>query len=96
MNDIAGHFAGMIVVGTIILVVIFLVFREVFCWYWKINEHTALLTEIRNLLAANEKSRGRVAQSASKQVSTAKFCSGCGATVVEGGSDFCQRCGAKL
>lgn len=96
MDQLAGHVAGILVTTAIILVVVFLVFREVFCWYWKINEHVALLTEIRNLLAASGSLPGGVAPSASKQVSTAKFCTGCGAAVVEGGSDFCQRCGSKL
>ncbi len=33
-----------------ILIVLFLVFRELVCWYWKINQNIALLTEIRDLL----------------------------------------------
>ena len=32
------------------IVVLFLVFREVVCWYWKINVRIELLTEIRDLL----------------------------------------------
>jgi hypothetical protein len=32
------------------LLVLFLVFREVVCWYWKINVRIELLTEIRDLL----------------------------------------------
>jgi hypothetical protein len=31
-----------------------------------------------------------------QQVSTAKFCSGCGAAVVAAGSAYCAECGAKL
>ena len=33
-------------------VVLFLVFRELVCWYWKINRSVELLTEIRDLLSA--------------------------------------------
>ena len=33
-----------------ILVAIFLICREIVCWYWKINAQVALLTEIRDLL----------------------------------------------
>ena len=29
------------------IVLIFLVCREIICWYWKQNEHTALLKDIR-------------------------------------------------
>jgi hypothetical protein len=32
------------------ILVMFLVFREVVCWYWKINLRIELLTEIRDLL----------------------------------------------
>lgn len=41
--------AGLIV-GLIIVFVIFLIFREFFCWYWKINQRVAILNEIRDLL----------------------------------------------
>ena len=32
------------------LIIFFLVFREVLCWYWKINKNIELLLEIRDLL----------------------------------------------
>jgi hypothetical protein len=41
-----------------------LVFREVVCWYWKINQNIALLTEIRDLLAGKGTSRDEVAPGA--------------------------------
>lgn len=34
----------------LISIVAFFVFREVVCWYWKINETIYLLEEIRDLL----------------------------------------------
>lgn len=37
-------------VGLIIVVVIFLVCREIVCWYWKINESKEILTNIKNSL----------------------------------------------
>lgn len=40
-----------IIIALVILV--FLVCREIVCWYWKINLSVALLTEIRDILAAN-------------------------------------------
>jgi hypothetical protein len=33
-----------------IIIMIFLISRELFCWYWKINKMIALLTDIRDLL----------------------------------------------
>ena len=52
MGDFTGAMLGSLLVVAVVLVVIFLVFREVICWYWKINRSVALLTEIRDLLAA--------------------------------------------
>ena len=41
---------GMIAIYLLIVIIIFLVCREIVCWYWKINQNLALLTEIRDLL----------------------------------------------
>jgi hypothetical protein len=46
-----GDFGGGILLYAVILLIIFLVAREFFCWYWKINRLVALLTEVRDLLA---------------------------------------------
>lgn len=35
-----------------IILVIFLICREIVCWYWKVNEIVALLTDIRGFLSA--------------------------------------------
>lgn len=37
---------------------VFLIAREFFCWYWKINLRIDLLTEIRDLLSAKGDSKG--------------------------------------
>ena len=48
-----------------ILFLVFLALRELFCWYWKINETISLLKEIRDLLhksasvAKPESTRGK-------------------------------------
>lgn len=34
----------------LIVIVIFLICREIICWYWKINDNIELLREIRDLL----------------------------------------------
>jgi hypothetical protein len=47
MNDYIGV-GGFI--ALVVLVAIFLICREIFCWYWKINLRVALLTEIRDSL----------------------------------------------
>ena len=42
-----------LLIGLAIFLIVFIVCREVMCWYWKINKSIALLTEIRDLLAQN-------------------------------------------
>jgi hypothetical protein len=44
---------GIIIISTVIIVgflFIFLLSREIMCWYWKINKILELQTEIRNYL----------------------------------------------
>ena len=36
------------VIGLVVAVVVLLIVREILCWYWKINQLIALLTEIRD------------------------------------------------
>ncbi len=50
MNGYGGNIASGLLVALVVLVVFFLICRELFCWYWKINQNIALLTEIRDLL----------------------------------------------
>ncbi len=39
-----------VTVGLFVTLVVFLILREFFCWYWKINLRVALLNEIRDSL----------------------------------------------
>lgn len=39
-----------LIIFLIVTIVIFLICRELVCWYWKQNEQVALLKEIRDLL----------------------------------------------
>lgn len=93
-----GDVAGLLIF-VLVIVVIFLVFREVICWYWKINQEAdllkwqgAILTEIRDLLAAKGSSQVGLVQA----MQQTRLCTGCGATVDDSGSVFCTKCGAKL
>lgn len=38
-------------IALVFLVVVFLIFREFFCWYWKINRIVSLLEDISGSLA---------------------------------------------
>jgi hypothetical protein len=60
-----GDLTGTLVTALVILIVLLLVLREVVCWYWKINQNLALLTEIRDLLAASRSGSAALAVSAS-------------------------------
>lgn len=95
MNNFGSNIAGGLLVFAVVAVIIFLVFREVFCWYWKINQNVALLTEIRNLLAAKSMVPVGTTQS-SLPPAALRTCKGCGSTITDAGSTFCTQCGAKL
>lgn len=43
-------YLGIIIIAVIVFVVIFLILREVNCWYWKINERISLMNEQNDLL----------------------------------------------
>lgn len=52
MGNVIENMGTGIVVFVLIAIIISLVFREVICWYWKINRNVELLIEIRDLLGA--------------------------------------------
>jgi hypothetical protein len=43
-------YTGIIIIVVIVFIVIFLILREVNCWYWKINERISLMNEQNDLL----------------------------------------------
>ena len=45
MSDMTG-----VLIGLVIALIIFIVCRELTCWYFKINKTVELLEEIRDLL----------------------------------------------
>ncbi|MCL2832397.1 MAG: hypothetical protein FWD78_04430 [Treponema sp.] len=42
---------GEIIIGVVLVIIVFLVLREFFCWYWKLNKITTLLEEQNKLLS---------------------------------------------
>ena len=44
------HAVLYVLVSVVVILVISLILREVVCWYWKINNIVALLTEILDIL----------------------------------------------
>ena len=49
----SGNALGLLAIVFVVLILFFLVCREIVCWYLKINRRIALLTEIRDLLVAS-------------------------------------------
>lgn len=45
--------AGEFITLTLVAIVVFLIGREIVCWYWKMNETISLLKEIRDLLKSS-------------------------------------------
>ncbi len=70
-NDVAsGILASGILVNIVVAIIVFLIFREIICWYWKINRNVELLTEIRDLLAGKDNSPDGVAPIAQQSPSS--------------------------
>ena len=44
-----GQLIFILLVGFGLLLLAFVIFRELACWYWKINERIELLTEIKKI-----------------------------------------------
>jgi hypothetical protein len=83
-----SDFIGTILVGLLVAAVVFLILREFFCWYWKINQRIELLTEIRNLL------RNQACSDISNEVNIAQ--QAINSDDIEKGPIFCTNCGAKI
>ena len=81
------------------LIVAFLILREVFCWYGKVNERVALLKEIRDQLvqlSASSAAPTLAVEGLTPTAVSAAACPSCGASVTDEGSAFCEECGASL
>lgn len=58
MHD-GGNFFVTLVVILMILGVVFMLLREFFCWYWKINERVAILYDIKKILQNQGQTQSR-------------------------------------
>lgn len=95
---------GGIAIGLIVLIVIFLLLREVACWYWKINERLQLQKKQIQLLetlvqrsceGAAQNFQQVVSDTAQKSPISGRICKKCN---WENKPDdmFCSDCGNKL
>jgi hypothetical protein len=88
-TELLGIIIG-IVIGAIIL---FLIFREFNCWYWKINATVALLKEISGKLDALAGNRGLVQGGIVLREQIA--CKNCGKQT-DMSSKYCESCGQPM
>jgi hypothetical protein len=88
----------LIILG-LINVVVFLIFREFVCWYWKINEHMGHMLEIKaSLQQMQQQLAGSGVAGAAVAIAPAMTlasppCRACGKSV-NAGVKFCEYCGA--
>lgn len=86
-------------IALVALIILLLLLREVFCWYWKINQRVALLQEVRDLLLNETRrmEREREIRAATPRQEPETACSQCGARYPgDLRGRFCDACGAKL
>jgi hypothetical protein len=102
MNQSAGPLAallGPLLIGGLIAFVVFLISREFFCWYWKINEMVGLLSDVRDLLgrASSTAAAASVSAPAAPAAAASTTCLRCAKTFpgnLKG--QYCEDCGARL
>lgn len=81
------------------LLVVYLLFRELNCWYWKVNARLALLTEVRDLLSRAEQRAlaEKEALAAAARRPRETVCRQCGTHFPgELAGQYCEKCGARL
>jgi hypothetical protein len=100
MPDSAGLTTFLVYLFAVVLT--FLIFREIVCWYWKINRGLELLVEIRDLLRQSATTAAPVTHTQPAPTPTLpaappapapeRRCPAC-ATAVAAGAVRCPRCG---
>lgn len=95
LENMLGNYAAYLIVIFAVSVIIFLICREIACWYFKINQRISQQSMIIDLLKEIKTSLNHSNKQVRSQVPQAKSCTECGAAIKEG-SGFCEQCGVKL
>lgn len=99
MEDVIGGMLG----GLVVMLLVFLILREVMCWYWKINEVVGLLKEISvkldqrpaSALAGN--AVGAIASRSGSSAPAVVVCRSCSAVYdTARAPKFCEQCGGPI
>jgi len=84
------------IVTMLVILVIFLVCRELMCWYWKQNEQVRLLKDIKLLLERQiNNSSMDVAPERQKKILSTKSCKSCGHKNLPSNT-HCLKCGNPM
>lgn len=100
--DDVGNLVATSLIVILVLLVVFLIFREFVCWYWKQNEIVGLLREIRDTQALGKsKHQGESSEKRTESAVEPSFFMGPGQIpfVAPAGSDtgnFCHHCGEPV
>ncbi len=67
-NEILGTFILSFVIVLVISILLFMAFREVLCWYWKINDTVKNLSEINDKLSTIINKMDKVEEDKNKEI----------------------------
>lgn len=91
-SDIAMYFF----LYAVVIIIIFLICREIVCWYFKINERLSVLLEIRDLLRKSQVSGSQYLNNNSSPDSGVT-CAKCGTKYANSAAGaFCENCGTEF
>jgi hypothetical protein len=107
VND--NTIVGYIVISAVVSVILFLIFREVVCWYYKINRMVSLMEDVKSSLLSISQSLSRGTSTDAADISgvsaepgaeergsgISSACPSCGKQV-PADSKFCENCGHHL
>lgn len=91
MEQLIGIYILALVVGFII----FLILRELMCWYYKINKIVSLLEEISSKLGRARLTREEIVSVGQKNEEQSVSCANCGKPISPE-DKFCPYCGTAL
>jgi len=91
-----GEIITTILISALVVGVIFLISRELVCWYWKINQRVALLTEIRDLMTKNPNKLSNNYDNIPYNKNEKNYCPKCNTIKTENKNGQCLNCGTTL
>jgi hypothetical protein len=94
LENIMGDAIAVFLVILFIGFIIFLILREIMCWYWKINQILTVLESIDSKLSANRLSASSQGSANTSLPSGTELCPFCKEPTSKA-DDICQNCGKR-